>query len=482
MSDIVEQAKKRQKEDLKNAKDNTIYTSYLETPEYILEQIKIATLAKDATLAQDTYVIYDKANNNINYKNDFEYENKIYKPIRDDLLDKGAITLPSGIKEYETTDKLIKEITQFFFENFEVPNFYGKFLPYLCLFYWVYDKFPFIPYLHFVGRTTTGKTTAMEVFGSICYKAIDASGAITLSPIFRTSSTWRGTLLLDEFDTSGDSYRELVAFLKSGTGDRRVLRTEGEGVKSVKAHIAKSPKVFTSERPVYDAGLQSRTITVMMNESTRPIPLYRLKAFTEQAENLRNKLLLWRLRNLNKIDLEDIQFGFEELKAFDKRVQQVVTPIYYLADKNAKKEILEFATQHQEETLRERREALDGAIFEAILEKWEKFEDVTVSMIHEKLGNEKLTAKRIGNIIRKVLQFDIVRAGHENVSQVILDGKEAKIKSLCLYYGLPPSLARVASIASVANNEIKDIKPDQVDQIDIQKEKFLNEVGEELPF
>ena len=220
----------------------------------------------------------------------------------------------------------------------------------------------------------------------------------------------------------------------------------------------------------------------MMNESTRPIPLYRLKAFTEQAENLRNKLLLWRLRNLNKIDLEDIQFGFEELKAFDKRVQQVVTPIYYLADKNAKKEILEFATQHQEETLRERREALDGAIFEAILEKWEKFEDVTVSMIHEKLGNEKLTAKRIGNIIRKVLQFDIVRAGHENVSQVILDGKEAKIKSLCLYYGLPPSLARVASIASVANNEIKDIKPDQVDQIDIQKEKFLNEVGEELPF
>jgi len=181
MSDIVEQAKKRQKEDLKNAKDNTIYTSYLETPEYILEQIKIATLAKDATLAQDTYVIYDKANNNINYKNDFEYENKIYKPIRDDLLDKGAITLPSGVEEYGTTNELINEITQFFFENFEVPKFYEKFLPYLCLFYWVYDKFPFIPYLHFVGRTTTGKTTAMEVFGSICYKPIDASGSITLS-------------------------------------------------------------------------------------------------------------------------------------------------------------------------------------------------------------------------------------------------------------------------------------------------------------
>jgi hypothetical protein len=458
---------------LKEKEDKPIEISYLETPDYILEQIKLATLANDATLAQDTYVIYNKAKNTINYENDFEFENKIYKPIKDDLLDKGAITLPSGVEEYGTTDKLIKEITQFFFDNFEVPKFYEKFLPYLCLFYWVYDKFPFIPYLHFVGRTTTGKTTAMEVFGSICYKPIDASGAITLSPIFRTSSTWRGTLLLDEFDTSGDSYKELIAFLKSGTGDRRVLRTEGEGIKSVKAHIAKSPKVFTSERPVYDAGLQSRTITVMMNESTRPIPLYRLRDFNEQANNLRNKLLLWRLRNLNKIDLKDIKFGFEELRMFDKRVQQVVTPIYYLADKNAKKEILEFATEHQKETLRERRESLDGIIFEIILEKYENHEDITVSDIHDKIGNEKLTAKRIGNIIRKVLQFDIVRVGHENVSQVILERQDNKIKSLCLYYGLALSLAGVASVASVANGEIKLTK---------KEEKSLDEIEEQLPF
>ena len=450
--------------------DKPIEISYLETPDYILEQIKLATLANDATLAKDMYIIYNKAKNSYEMDEDFEFENKLYKPIRDDLLDKGAITLPSGVEEYGTTNELINEITQFFFENFEVPKFYEKFLPYLCLFYWVYDKFPFIPYLHFVGRTTTGKTTAMEVFGSICYKPIDASGSITLSPIFRTSSTWRGTLLLDEFDTSGESYKELIAFLKSGTGDRRVLRTEGEGTKSVKAHIAKSPKVFTSERPVYDAGLQSRTITVMMNESTRPIPLYRLNEFNEQAASLRNKLLLWRLRNLNKIDLKDIKFGFEELKNFDKRVQQVVTPIYYLADKSAKKEIIEFATEHQEETLRERRESLEGVIFEAILEKYENREEVTISMIYEKIGNEKLTAKRIANIIRKVLQFDIIRQGHENVSKVILEGKDDKIKHLCLYYGLGISPARVASVASVANGEIKLS----------QQEDFISEVEDEI--
>jgi len=463
MSDIIEKAKQSQKEALREGKEEKpIETSYLETPDYILEQIQIATDANDATHAQGMYIKYNKAKNDYIIINNIIIEDKTYQPIVDDLLDKKTIVLPTGVEEYGTTKKLVDEIAKHFYDNFEVPPFYEKFLPYLLLFYWVYDKFPFIPYLHFVGRTATGKTTAMEVFGSISYKPIDASGAITLSPIFRTSSTWRGTLLLDEFESGGDSYKELIAFLKSGTGDRRVLRTEGEGVKSVKAYLAKSPKVFTSERPIYDAGLQSRTITVMMNESTRPIPLYRLKKFNQDAESLRNKLLLWRLRNLNKIDLEDIEFGFEELKTFDKRVQQVVTPIYYLADDVAKKEILKFAEEHQEETLRERREALDGVIFEAILEKYELGHDITISMIFEKIGNEKMTAKKIANIVRKVLGFEIERLGHENVRTIVAEF--VKLKSLCLYYGHPIPRASVARVAAVANEPTQEEFLDSVEK------------------
>lgn len=446
-------------DDSSKDKDSVIYTSFLETEEYILEQIKPATLANDATLTSSKYIKYFKSDDSYKIVDYVVFENKEYHPIDDELTAKGAIVLPTGIEDYGTTKKLIDEITTFFYTNFEVPIFYEKFLPYLCLFYWVYDKFPFIPYLHFVGRTSTGKTTAMEVFGAICYKPIDASGAITLSPIFRTSSTWRGTLLLDEFESGGDNYKELIAFLKSGTGDRKVLRTEGEGTKKVQAYLAKSPKVFTSEKPIYDAGLQSRTVTVMMNESTRAIPLYRLKKFVEEAETLRNKLLFWRLRNLNKIDLNNIEFGFEELKGFDRRVQQVVTPIYYLADDDAKKEIVGFANEHQTETLRERREALDGVIFEAMLERYEQGQAITVSMIVEKVGDDKISPKKIGNIIRKVLGFDITRTGHENVSTVVMEYK--KMKELCNYYGFPVLEASVATVASVAKKE--DLEEDLLD-------------------
>ena len=45
----------------KKEKDTTIYTSFLETEDYILEQIKNATSATDATRAKETYVKYDKA-------------------------------------------------------------------------------------------------------------------------------------------------------------------------------------------------------------------------------------------------------------------------------------------------------------------------------------------------------------------------------------------------------------------------------------
>jgi len=69
---------------------------------------------------------------------------------------------------------------------------------------------------------------------------------------------------------------------------------------------------------------------------------------------------MWRFRKLNDINLSELEFGYKELKHFDGRTQQVITPIYYMADAKARKDILTFAKLQEEETLRERRESLDG--------------------------------------------------------------------------------------------------------------------------
>ncbi len=447
--------------------DDTIYISYINTDNYILEQVKSAVLAVHADAKQRySFIQYDKGLGTTSEVSSFEFEKRLYRPIDSKLLEQKVITLPTGVKEYGTTEKLIKEIEEFLYTYFEAPGYYRDLLPYIILFYWVYDKFPFIPYLHFIGRTGTGKTTAMEVVGSICYKPIDASGAVSMASIFRISSSWKGTLLLDEFNPGGEGYRDMLTLLKTGVSDRAVLRVEGEKKKEVVGFLVKSPKIFTSENPTTDAGLRSRVIEIKMEKNTKRLPLYRQLSFEKKSQELKNKLLLWRLRKLSKINLEEIEFGFDDLQAFDGRVQQVITPIYYLAGKKAKKKILGFAKEQQEETLRERRESLDGQIFTYIVENMEV--EVTIKNITELLNTNKkypLTERKIGSIIRKILGFETEKRGHDKLTCVVLEKEEKRIKELKEYYGIDTLLSPVASTARTAKvatiSETKDNKEEQ---------------------
>ena len=423
--------------------DNIIYISYYEDEDYILEQCVSATQSTYATSSKETYfLIYNKKTKLIDKIDEYQTRNVTYKPIVSDILTNNVILLPSEATEYESVDKLIKQMKKFFSQYFEAPDYFQNLFPYLILFYWVYDRFPFIPYVHFMGRTGTGKTTVMAVLGSICYKPIDCSGAISLASIFRIVSEWRGTLLIDEFNSGGENYKEMQALLKSGVSDRVVLRVEGEKKREVKSYVVKSPKLFTSEKPISDSGLRSRVIEVKMEKNIKEVPLYRQKSFLEEAHDIRNKLLMWRFRKLNDINLSELEFGYKELKHFDGRTQQVITPIYYMADAKARKDILTFAKLQEEETLRERRESLDGQIYQYIVDNYPN--TITLSMIFEELSNggknKYITARRIAGIVRKIIGIDIKRVGHENIRTLILED-DSRLKELGSYYGIEVSVA-----------------------------------------
>jgi hypothetical protein len=458
-------SKKRKEEDLIQ------FTSFMETEDAIYEQINItynnnkkynnATPATSATLVPTGgFCKYNKKTGSIEILNSFIHENKEYRPIVDDLVKQKIVLLPNAPMEYESEGKLINEIKEFLYQYFEVPGFFKDFLPYLVMFYWVSEKFPFVPYLHFLGRTGTGKSTAMEVLGSICYKPVDASGAITMASIFRLSSTWKCTLMLDEFNPGGENYQEMMALLKSGVGNKAVLRVEGEGKKEVKAFLVKSPKIFTSEKPVTDAGLRSRVIEIKMEPNKLKVPLYRLDKFKIKAQEIRSKLLMWRLRKLSTINLDEIEYGFEELKIFQGRVQQVITPIYYMADEKSRIEIAKFAVQQQEETLQERRDAIDGQVFEIILNDYSANIRTSLPSVVERINKGSkypITDKKISSTIRKILGFDIQRMGHENISTVVVEKQEDRIKEMMEYYGYVAGTS-VAEVAGVATEEDKTIK------------------------
>lgn len=445
----------------KNNDDSIVFTSFLETDDDILEQINNTTLTTYTTYNPKTqFCKYHKSSGSIEILSNFMYQNKLYQPIVDDLVINNVVLLPGEPMEYESIDKLVDEIKEFMFQYFEVPKFFENFLPYLILFYWVYDRFPFVPYLHFLGRTGTGKSTAMEVLGSICYKPIDASGAITTASIFRIASMWKGTLLLDEFNPGGDSYKEMLSLLKSGVSNKAVLRVEGDKKREVKSYMVKSPKIFTSEKPVGDAGLRSRVIEIKMDINRNKMPLYRQKRYLEKAFELRCKLLMWRLRKLPEIDLGEIEFGFKELQIFQGRVQQVITPIYYMANDEAKKEIIEFAKEQEEDTLRERRESIDGQVFDIIMDNYKNnvlTDLVSLANIINKESKYPISERKFGNIIRKILGLDIQRLGDENKSTVILDKQEDRLKELCEYYGLDFGLYVGSVVSVVKDKDIEEI-------------------------
>lgn len=276
----------------------------------------------------------------------------------------------------------------------------------------------------------------------------------------------------------------MLLFLKSTVSDKVILKTEGDSKREVVAYLAKCPKIFTSENPINNAGLQSRTMVIQMERNKRRIPLYRLGKFHLQARQLRNKLLKWRFDHYNKINMDDIEYGFEELECFDRRVQQVITPIYYFSDDATKSKIIEFAVVQQEETMKERRDSLEGQIFQYIVDNYPN--PITVKGITDEINSDKRTnfvsEKKIANLIRKVLKFKIDRIGHENIRTVILENKESELQSLSNYYGLPlVGVAQVARVAQDAKVEIEraDSVISATDTATDPKEYFQEDLLEE---
>src|SRR6185503_9020715 len=95
---------------------------------------------------------------------------------------------------------------------------------------WLYDAHYEIPYLRVRGEPGSGKTRFLLTVGSLCYKPIFASGASTVSPLFRMLDMIRGTLILDEADFRfSDERAEVVKILNNGTTRGfPVLRAEAD--------------------------------------------------------------------------------------------------------------------------------------------------------------------------------------------------------------------------------------------------------------
>ncbi|MEK7857442.1 MAG: hypothetical protein AAB288_15235, partial [Acidobacteriota bacterium] len=150
-------------------------------------------------------------------------------PVRasNNLIKHGAVVLPEHPEPYGSVAELIEAIHVYLHRYVDLSDHFQRIASYYVLLTWVYDAFNELPYLRLRGDFGSGKTRGLMVIGSLCYKAFFASGASTVSPIFHTLDTFRGTLVFDEADFRfSDERAELVKIFNNGNARGfPVLRT-----------------------------------------------------------------------------------------------------------------------------------------------------------------------------------------------------------------------------------------------------------------
>src|SRR6267142_1432507 len=169
-----------------------------------------------------------------------------YSP-NNNLIKNEVVLLPSEPEEYGSEEALLSEIQSFIHRYVDVSPLFEKIASYYVLFSWVYDGFNELPYLRVRGDPGSGKTRFLIIIGSLCYKPIFASGASTVSPIFRILDAFRGTLIIDEGDFRlSDERAEIVKILNNGNAKGfPVLRSEASKNKEFnpRAYTVFGPKI-----------------------------------------------------------------------------------------------------------------------------------------------------------------------------------------------------------------------------------------------
>lgn len=400
----------------------------------------------DKTLFEMAYDLENKKTSLIKWHSEtietapsFKLENnwKIvpYQP-ENPLLYNQIILFPKETLEYTDNEILISQIQSFIHRYVDLSETFELVATYYVLLTWVYDTFNEIPYLRVRGDYGSGKTRFLLTVGSLCYKPIFASGASTVAPLFHILDQVGGTLVLDEGDFRfSDATADIAKILNNGNAKGfPVLRCEKINQRefSPRAYTVYGPKIVASRHDYEDMALESRFITedVGLTGVRDDIPITLPKSFQEEAQELRNKLLLWRFRNFGRPRYPEAHVD----PKIDRRISQIFAPLLSLAADPEIRGIFSRLAREKSDEIRSDRGFQTEADVLSAIRTCLKDENFSISAITQTFITQSgmayersITAKWIGSVIRKKLRL---RTRKKHGVYVISENQKQKLKRL----------------------------------------------------
>lgn len=366
-----------------------------------------------------------------------------YSP-HNNLLEHGVVRFPSGPQEYGNLAALRENIGRFIHANVSVSPRFERVATSYVLLTWLFDTFNEMPYLRVRGEPGSGKTRFLLIVGALCYRPIFASGASSVSPLFRILDAMQGTLILDESDFRfSDERADVVKILNNGNvRGFPVLRTEstpGGREFNPRAFAVYGPKIVASRGSFDDPALESRFLTEQMDPHAlrSEIPINLATDWEREALRIRNMLLLYRFRQM--------EVGSAAGPVLDSklepRLRQIFGPLYGVTgDEETRSDLDELMREYDVEMAADRGLELEAMVLGIAANLWRAAgQPPAVKAIAERFVKDHgsqyphVSPKRAGWILRRRLGL---RTAKSNGRFVIAFGEEERFARLCERFGV----------------------------------------------
>jgi hypothetical protein len=378
----------------------------------VLSDGRLVELILDSGTKKTTLAIFDGTE--VTFANDIAIEGgQRLVPISasNSLIRHQAIVLPEAPEAYGDVDSLVAEIESYIARYLSVSDGFRRLAAYYILFSWVYDAFEEVPYIRVQAEWGSGKTRALIVIGSLCYRAFLASGASTVSPIFHTLDTFRGTLVLDEADFRlSDQTTELTKILNNGNvRGFPVFRTAITQKREFdpRAFQVFGPKLVAMRGSFNDEALESRFITERLDAVPMEphIPINLPASQRQEALTLRNKLLRFRFDRRLDSHADDALVD----PALSPRANQILVPLLsIIPDAAARTEVKQAVADAERMRRASRSRTVEADVLEIVVElaaasdRPIPLSDICTRFADRYHGeyDRPLSSRYIGNILR----------------------------------------------------------------------------------